>query len=44
MSIIRDPSLAPLGLKKIEWVKEFMPVLNQIEERFKKEQPSKAYG
>jgi len=39
MSIIRDPSLAPLGLKKIEWVKEFMPVLSQIEERFKKEQP-----
>jgi len=41
MSIIRDSSLAPLGLKKIEWVKEFMPVLNQIEERFKKEQPFK---
>jgi len=39
MSIIRDPSLAPLGLKKIEWVREFMPVLAQIEERFKKEKP-----
>ena len=39
MSIIRDPSLAPIGLKKIEWVKEFMPVLGQIEERFKKEKP-----
>ena len=39
MSIIRDPSLAPLGLKKIEWVKEFMPVLSQIEERFRKEKP-----
>ena len=39
MSIIRDPSLAPLGLKKIAWVKEFMPVLAQIEERFKTEKP-----
>ena len=39
MSIIRDPSLAPLGLKKIAWVKEFMPVLAQIEERFEKEKP-----
>ncbi|MCL2422051.1 MAG: adenosylhomocysteinase [Defluviitaleaceae bacterium] len=39
MSIIRDPSLAPMGLKKIAWVKEFMPVLAQIEERFKEEQP-----
>ena len=41
MSIIRDPSLAPMGLKKIAWVKEFMPVLAQIEERFKAEQPFK---
>ncbi len=41
MSIIRDKSLAPLGMKKIEWVKEFMPVLAQIEERFRKDQPFK---
>jgi len=41
MSIIKDPSLAPLGLKKIAWVQEFMPVLKQIEERFKVEQPFK---
>jgi len=41
MSIIRDLSLAPQGIKKIEWVKEFMPVLSQIEERFKKDQPFK---
>ncbi|MCL2190001.1 MAG: adenosylhomocysteinase [Defluviitaleaceae bacterium] len=40
-SIIRDISLAPAGNKKIEWVKEYMPVLSQIEERFKKEQPFK---
>ena len=38
-SIIRDPSLAPLGIKKIEWVKQFMPVLAQLEERFIAEQP-----
>jgi len=41
MSIIRDPSLADAGNKKIAWVKEYMPVLAQIEERFKKEQPFK---
>ncbi|MDR1665012.1 MAG: adenosylhomocysteinase [Clostridiales bacterium] len=39
MSLIRDPSLAGAGIKKIEWVKDFMPVLSQIEEVFKKEQP-----
>jgi len=38
-SVIRDPSLAAAGIKKIEWVKEFMPVLKQIEERFIVEQP-----
>ncbi|MCL2016617.1 MAG: adenosylhomocysteinase [Defluviitaleaceae bacterium] len=41
MSIIKDPSLAPMGLKKIAWVKEFMPVLTQIEQRFQQEQPFK---
>ena len=41
MSIIRDPGLAAAGNRKIEWVKEFMPVLRQIEERFKEEQPFK---
>ena len=39
MSIIRDPSLAAAGIQKIEWVKEYMPVLRQIEERFKKDKP-----
>jgi len=39
MSIIRDISLAPEGIKKIEWVKEYMPVLRQIEEQFKKDKP-----
>jgi len=41
MSIIRDPSLAEAGIKKIEWVKDFMPVLSQIEEDFKREKPFK---
>ncbi|MCL1842672.1 MAG: adenosylhomocysteinase [Defluviitaleaceae bacterium] len=37
--LIRDPSLAQAGIKKIEWVKEYMPVLRQIEEQFKKDKP-----
>ena len=41
MSIVRDPSLAPQGIKKIEWVKGFMPVLAQFEEQFKKDKPFK---
>jgi len=41
MSCIRDASLAPLGEKKIAWVKEFMPVLSALEERFAAEQPLK---
>jgi adenosylhomocysteinase len=39
MSIIRDKSLAEAGLKKIEWVKEFMPVLHELEARFTAEKP-----
>jgi len=39
MSTIRDLSLFPQGRKKIEWVKEFMPVLRTLEQRFKKEKP-----
>ena len=41
MSTIRDASLAPLGKKKIEWVKDFMPVLSEIREHFIREQPFK---
>ena len=41
MSIVRDLSLAPEGLRKIAWVKEYMPVLRQIEEEFKRTQPFK---
>jgi adenosylhomocysteinase len=39
MSSIHFPELAPDGLKKIEWVREFMPVLSSIEQRFRKEKP-----
>ncbi len=39
MSNVRDISLAPLGRQKIAWVKEFMPVLSALEQRFQQEQP-----
>jgi adenosylhomocysteinase len=39
MSTIRDISLAPLGRKRIEWVKDFMPVLSELRERFLIEKP-----
>ncbi|MDO4545735.1 MAG: adenosylhomocysteinase [Bacillota bacterium] len=38
---IRDISLAPEGKKKIEWVKNNMPLLSALEEEFKKEKPFK---
>lgn len=41
MSTIKDISLAPLGKKRIEWVKDFMPVLNEIRKQFIIEQPFK---
>jgi adenosylhomocysteinase len=40
-SIVRDPSLAPEGKLKIDWVQEHMPVLNKIREQFEKDQPFK---
>lgn len=39
MSTIRDSSLAGLGLERIEWVKDFMPVMRSLEEVFIREQP-----
>ncbi len=39
MSIVRDMELAPSGLRKIEWVRSFMPALSAIEERFEREKP-----
>ena len=41
MSIIRDKSLAAAGLKKINWVKDFMPILNKLEKRVTEEKPLK---
>ena len=39
MSIVKDLSLAPSGRLKIQWVRDFMPALGGIEERFRREQP-----
>lgn len=39
MSIVKDMSLAESGLRKIHWVRDFMPALSGIEARFEKEQP-----
>ncbi|HHT86722.1 MAG TPA: adenosylhomocysteinase [Clostridiales bacterium] len=41
MSIIKNPELYPLGLQKIEWVKRFMPVLNELERRYSDKKPLK---
>ncbi|MBO8162254.1 MAG: adenosylhomocysteinase [Brevibacillus sp.] len=38
-SSIKDIGLAHNGHLKIDWVKEHMPVLNRIRQRFEKEQP-----
>lgn len=40
-SIVKDMSLAPSGHLKIDWVKEHMPVLNRIRDRFEQELPFK---
>ena len=39
MSIVKDLSLSPSGLQKIQWVRDFMPALGGIEERFRREKP-----
>ncbi|MDD4802542.1 MAG: adenosylhomocysteinase [Syntrophomonas sp.] len=38
-SIIKDPSLAPSGYIKLEWVKNHMPVLSLLHTDFEKRQP-----
>jgi adenosylhomocysteinase len=40
-SEIRDIKLAPSGHRKIEWVRRNMPLLRQLEEEFRAEQPFK---
>lgn len=39
MSMVKDMSLAPSGLQKIRWVRDFMPALGGIEERLRREKP-----
>ena len=39
MSHVRDTSLAEYGRMKIEWVRDFMPALVAIRERFEREKP-----
>ena len=39
MSIVKDMSLAESGRRKIQWVRDFMPALSQIEARFLQEKP-----
>ncbi len=36
---IRDITLAESGRKKIEWVKQYMPILSELEEEFSKTKP-----
>ena len=39
MSIVKDMSLAPSGHDKIEWVKNFMPVMSAIDKEFSQSKP-----
>lgn len=39
VSIIKNPSLAPAGHIKLEWVNNNMPVLNMLKEEFEKTKP-----
>ncbi len=39
MSDIKDASLAPSGRQKIEWVKDYMPILNRIRAEFEQTKP-----
>ncbi|MEA5065754.1 MAG: adenosylhomocysteinase, partial [Eubacteriales bacterium] len=38
-SVVRDASLAPEGARKIEWAREHMPILAEIERQFERERP-----
>lgn len=40
-SVIKDINLAESGHRKIEWVKNYMPVLSELEKSFIKEKPFK---
>ena len=41
MSNVKDMSLAPEGVRKIEWVQKHMPVLEHIKEEYEETQPFK---
>ncbi len=43
MSEIRYPEMYPLGIKKIEWVKRFMPVLSELSKRYRDKKPLKGF-
>jgi len=43
LSIIRDKTLAPAGLAKINWVQDFMPVLKTLEKKLTEEKPLKGF-
>ncbi len=38
-NIIRDASLSPSGIMKIDWVRAHMPIVGEIERRFEREKP-----
>lgn len=40
-SVIKDPSLAEMGEKRIEWARRHMPVLQKIKEEFERDKPLK---
>src|ERR671938_449747 len=40
---LKDPALAPEGVRRIEWADRQMPVLAAIRERFDREQPLSGY-
>ena len=38
-SMIKDIKLAPLGHQRIAWAKEYMPLLNILNEKYSKTKP-----
>jgi len=40
-SVVKDPALAEIGEKRIEWARRHMPVLDSIKEEFEREKPLK---
>ena len=39
--LIRDIKLAPEGQARINWVKGYMPLLNELEKEFERDKPFK---